>query len=188
MMCTGHQPICAVWADVSIVMDHSSVLKPTLQSVLVWPAPRSQTRPHKNNITSSHFATIQRAWVLSHVALLSQEHKDFSAWFTVCEWLWTGPHAVLWCKVYVCLVEVHFYVLSLWVRRDAAVSLYAGVGFLSSTVVMMGCCSEVCGCVLHAATWVGGLSCKRTVSGGALKQRALTVLWTHTNCVYLLFG
>lgn len=72
----------------------------------------------------------------------------------------------------VCLVEVHFYVLSLRVQRDAAVSLHAGVGILSSTVVIMGCSSEVCGCVLHAATWVGGgLLCKRTVGGGALTQK-----------------
>lgn len=88
---TGHQPICVVWADVGIVMDHSSVLKATLQSVLVWPAPLSHGRAKqghtKHNCTPSHFALIQRASILSPVGLLSQEHKDFSAWFTVCEQL-----------------------------------------------------------------------------------------------------
>lgn len=177
-MCTGHQSICAVWADVSIVMDHSSVLKPTLQSVLVWPAPWSQPKPHQTQLHVVPFCHNSKS--LRPVALLSQEHKDFSAWFTVCEWLWTGPHAVLWCIVCVCVCVrwrstfmfclCGFGVMQLWVCMQ---------GFLSSTDVMMSCCSEVCGCVLHAATWVGGILCKRTLSGGALKQKALTVLWTH---------
>lgn len=46
--------------------------------------------------------------------------------------------------VYTCSLEVHFYVPSLQVRRDAAVRLYAGVGLHSSTLVIMGCSSEGC--------------------------------------------
>lgn len=186
-MCTGHQPnLCCVGRREYC---YGSQQCPQTNPSVCLSLASTMAEPNKATQKQYHVVPFcHNSKSLSPVALLSQEHKDFSAWFTVCEWLWTGPHAVLWCKVCVCLVEVHFYVLSLRVRRDAAVSLYAGVGFLSSTVVMMGCCSEVCGCVLHAATWVGGLLCKRTVSGGALKQRALTVLWTHTNCVYLLFG
>lgn len=151
-MCTVHQPVCAVWADMSIVMDHSSVLKPTLQSVLVWLAPLSHDRAKqghtKHNCTSSHFATIQRASILNPVALLSQEHKDFSAWFTVCEWLWTGPHAVLWCIVYVCVFG----------GGPLLCSVFAGSAWCSCKFVCRGRFSQQYS--RDNGLWLWGLCCR----------------------------
>ncbi len=84
---------------------------------------QSQTRPHQTQL---------------HVAPFCLNSKSLHP--ESCGPALSGPHAVLWCILCVCSLEVHFYVPSLQVRRDAAVGLYAGVGLHSSTVVIVAAC------------------------------------------------